>query len=127
MSGTLPVLADSVARHKSLPVGAGGKLIPIKINSLLETDAADAVKLLQAEHIITALDVAIAKSGIANYLGPVIAIRGMRSSFEVDTLGPPALFQAAVVLLEACQYGNSFVMSTAAASIGNMLPMPAPA
>ncbi|KZP11869.1 NAD(P)-binding protein [Athelia psychrophila] len=121
-----PSSADSVASLKSLPVGASSKLILVKIDSLSETDAADAVKLLQAEHGITALDVVIANSGIANYVGPALTtpLHEMRAHFEVNTLGPLVLFQATAALLEAAQDGKFFVMSTGAGSIGNMMPMP---
>ncbi|KZP03547.1 aflatoxin biosynthesis ketoreductase-like protein nor-1, partial [Athelia psychrophila] len=111
---------------KSLPVGASSKLILVKIDSLSEIDAADAVKLLQAEHGITALDVVIANSGIGNYLGPAVTtpLHEMRAHFEVNTLGPLILFQATAALLEAAQDGKFFVMSTAAGSIGDMMPFP---
>ncbi|KZP20403.1 putative aflatoxin biosynthesis ketoreductase nor-1 [Athelia psychrophila] len=121
-----PSNADSVASLKSLPVGASSKLILVKIDSLSETDAAAAVQLLQAEHGITALDVVIANSGIANYVGPAVTtpLHEMRAHFEVNTLGPLVLFQATAALLEAAHDGKFFVMSTGGASIGDMMPFP---
>lgn len=54
LSGTRPVLTLWRALNiKSLPVGASVKFILFKID---KTDAADAVKLLQAEHSIAAFD-----------------------------------------------------------------------
>lgn len=124
-----PSKTDSVASLKALTVGAGSKLIIVKIDSLSETDAADAVKLLQSEHGITSLDVVVANSGIANYIGPVITtpLKEFRSHFEVNTIGPLVLFQATAALLEAAKDPKFFVVSTAAASITDMMPMPAAA
>jgi len=120
-----PSNSESVASLKALPLGDSSKLIIIKIDSLSETDAAVAVKQIQTEHGITTLDVVIANSGISNHVGPLLTtpISEMRSHFEVNTIGPLALFQATAPLLEAAE-GKFFVMSSAAGSIGDMLPMP---
>ncbi|KAF7967622.1 hypothetical protein HWV62_33637 [Athelia sp. TMB] len=122
-----PSSSESVASLKALPVGAGSKLIFVKIDSLSETDAAAAVKQLQTEHGISALDVVIANSGIANQMGPAIVtpIDEVRAHFEVNAVGPLVLFQATAALLEAAQ-GKFFVMSSAMGSVGDMELMPAP-
>jgi len=124
-----PSSNESVSSLKSLPIGTNSKLIIVEIDSLSETDAADAVKLLRTEHGITSLDTVIANSGIANHVGPVIStpLSEMRSHFEVNTLGPLLLFQATAALLEAARDPKFFVVSTAAASITTMMPLPAPA
>lgn len=121
-----PSNADSVASLKVLSVGTGSKLIIVKIDSLSETDAADAVKLLESEHGITSLDVVIANSGIARYVGSVIAtpLEEFRSHFEVNTLGPLVLFQATAALLEAAKGPKFFVVSTMGASITDVMPLP---
>ncbi|KZP18747.1 NAD(P)-binding protein [Athelia psychrophila] len=95
---------ESVASLQALTIGAGSKLIIVKIDSASENDAADAVGLLRKEHGITSLDVVIANAGICAP-GPVLrtSISDMRSHFEVNTIGSLVLFQAAAALLEASE------------------------
>lgn len=123
-----PSNLESVASLHALPVGTGSKLIIVKIDSLSETDAADAVTLLQTEHGIESLDVVIANSGIYTNREPAVAVpmSQMRIHFEVNTLGPLILFQATAALLEASKAGEGkfFVMSSAISSIELIFPMP---
>lgn len=123
-----PSNSASVASLNALPIGAGSKLITVKIDSVSETDATDAVKFLGAEHGITALDIVIANSGIADCWDSALKtpIQEMRNHFEVNTIGPLVLFQAVASLLEASGDGKFFVMGSSLGSIANMEDWPMP-
>ncbi|KXH32919.1 short-chain dehydrogenase [Colletotrichum simmondsii] len=91
-----------------LPRGEGSKTIVVKIDSLVETDPAEAVSMLQRDHSIDALDVVIANAGIAHSSGPVIktSTTAIRGHFAVNTIGPVLLFQATAPLRKASKTGR---------------------
>ena len=112
---------------ESLPKGANSTLIVVKIDSTSDTDAEEAVRTLQSKHAVAKLDVVIANSGISNYYGKSsqTPLSEMREHFEVNTLGPLKLFQAALPLLQAAGPGAKFVpITSAASSIADMEHFP---
>ncbi|KAM0321989.1 hypothetical protein ACHAQA_009730 [Verticillium albo-atrum] len=121
----------SAASLQELPKGEGSRLIIVKLDSSVETDAAAAVSQLQSEHGITSLDVVIANAGIANS-GATVATttpEAIREHFEVNTIGPITLFQAVRPLLRASKTGNPIFLpiSTLVGSIGSQdvfIPFP---
>ncbi|KAH6630097.1 hypothetical protein B0J18DRAFT_89862 [Chaetomium sp. MPI-SDFR-AT-0129] len=108
----------------SLPVGAGSKIITIKLDSSVASDAADAVATLQKEHGIEALDIVIANAGI-NIGGTSIrqtTAANTLEHFKVNTIAPVLLFQATADLLQASKTGNPrfIAISTLIGSIATM-------
>lgn len=113
--------SSSGTLHK-LGVGERSKLIVVKIDSIIETDADSAVRLLKTDHNISKLDVVIANSGIAKHIGSVLEtpIAEVRDHFEVNTIGPLALFQATWPLLSNALCPKFVVITSHAGSIGDM-------
>ncbi|KZP15051.1 aflatoxin biosynthesis ketoreductase-like protein nor-1 [Athelia psychrophila] len=111
----------SLESLQKLKAGANSKLIIVKIDSTSANDAGEAVRLLQTEHGITALDTVIANAGICTTsgLGPVAQtpLAEIRSHFEVNTIGTLALFQAAVPLLETSRNGKFVALSDSTADL----------
>jgi norsolorinic acid ketoreductase len=103
-----------------LPHGTGSKIILVQLDSASETDALDAVKIIQSPpHNVTQLDVVIANAGISNYFGKarVTPVSEMLSHFKINTVAPLLLFQATAPLLDASKNPRFVVMSSGAGSI----------
>jgi norsolorinic acid ketoreductase len=85
---------------ETLKTGSNSKLITIKIDSASETDAADAIKNLQAQGI-SHLDVVIANAGIATSLTPLsqTPLSEFKHVLAVNSIAPLLLFQATFPLL----------------------------
>ncbi|KAJ4263426.1 hypothetical protein NW762_006245 [Fusarium torreyae] len=107
-----------------LPTGKGSKLIIVKLDSSVPSDAAQAVAILQKEHGISSLDIVIANAGISSDGGRVreTAVDNINKHFQVNTIGPVVLFQATADLLQASKTGSpTFVaISTLIGSINSM-------
>jgi len=92
---------------------------PVKLTSGDQSDNEAAVAEIQKT--AGQLDVIIANAGISNYYGPVATtpLSQFREHYEVNTLGPVVLFQAAHKLLLASPTGVPVfaVISTGAGSI----------
>ncbi|GKT43634.1 norsolorinic acid ketoreductase nor1 [Colletotrichum spaethianum] len=105
-----------------LPKGPDTKLIVVKLDSAVETDAATAVGQLR-EQGITSLDIVIANAGIAQGGTSVrnTSVANAQKHFNVNAIGPLTLFQATVDLLKASNTGSpKFVaVSTLIGSIGS--------
>ncbi|KAL3418675.1 short-chain dehydrogenase [Phlyctema vagabunda] len=117
----------SKASSKSLadlPKAAGSKLIIVKIDSVENSDASNAVRQLQEDHDIKHLDVVIANAGIAHSGKPVIANSTdvVLEHFSINAIGPLILFQATAGLLKASKSGRpTFIaISTLIGSISSM-------
>ncbi|CAG9998630.1 unnamed protein product [Clonostachys byssicola] len=106
----------------SLPKGQGSKVVVIKLDSGVDTDASEAVSRLQKDFGISALDVVIANAGIANNGNTVLntSPESIRDHFNVNTIAPISLLQVTQPLLKKAQSGNPIfvAMSTAVSSIG---------
>ncbi|KAH7375344.1 aflatoxin biosynthesis ketoreductase nor-1 [Plectosphaerella cucumerina] len=89
-----------------LPKGPDTKLIVVKLDSAIETDAADAVAEIRKQGV-TFLDIVIANAGIAQGGGSVLSTTAAnaRKHFDVNVLGPLTLAQATVDLLKASPTG----------------------
>ena len=107
-----------------LPVAPGSKLIIVKLDSAVETDAFDAVTSLRQDHKITSLDVVIANAGISHSGRPVIqsSTAAALEHFSVNSVAPLILFQATAGLLKASNNGRpAFIALTSIiGSIGGM-------
>jgi len=109
---------------QDLPKGEGSKLILVKLDSSIPSDAAQAVATLKKEHGISSLDIVIANAGIGNNGGSVrdTTVDNINKHFQVNTIGPVALFQATADLLQASKTGKpTFIaISTVIGSITSM-------
>ncbi|EPS29328.1 Norsolorinic acid ketoreductase [Penicillium oxalicum] len=116
--------SESSRSLQDLPKGAGTKLITVKLDSAVETDAAEAVALLQAEHGISYLDVVIANAGISVGGDTVrrTSATNIAKHLAVNTTGPVLLFQATADLLQASKSQQPIfvAISTLIGSIGSM-------
>lgn len=108
---------------EDLPKGPNTKLIIVKLDAAVHTDAADAVTQLRDHHGITSLDIVIAVAGIAQDGSTVRATSAsnMLKHFTVNTIAPVALFQATAELLKASKTGTPrfIAISTFIGSIGS--------
>ncbi|KAK7059776.1 NAD(P)-binding protein [Favolaschia claudopus] len=106
-------LGDLAAKHTNLH--------PIKLTSADKADNDAAVA--QIEKVAGRLDVIIANAAICDYYGPVVdaPVSVYQDHFEVNSLGPLVLFQAAERLLLASPTGAPIfaVISSSVTSMGN--------
>lgn len=105
-----------------LPAGIGSKIIVMKIDSLSETDAPAVVSALQSRYGIDRLDLVIANSAIAKYVGPgaETPINEVKEHFMINTVGPLILFQAVWALLQRSESPKFVLISSISASIADM-------
>jgi len=87
----------------SLPTASGTKLILVKIDSSVDTDAPAAIHTLQTKHNITYLDLVIPNAGMCDYLGPTLEmpVNEWAKTFQINTIAPFLLFQTSYPLLQA--------------------------
>ncbi|KAK5630920.1 hypothetical protein RRF57_006635 [Xylaria bambusicola] len=110
-----------VAELKSSPKADGSRLILVKIESSSPTDAAEAVKTMKAEGI-EHIDVLVANAGVSPPLQPVetVDLGILKSAFEVNAMGPLALYQACHELLKKSSNPKFAPISSAAGTLGGM-------
>ncbi|KAJ0104067.1 Norsolorinic acid ketoreductase 2 [Diaporthe amygdali] len=105
-----------------LPKAPETRLIVVKLDSTVQTDAASAVAEL-SEQGITSLDVVIANAGIAQDGSSVrnTSVANTQKHFDINVIGPLTLFQATADMLQASKTGSpKFVtVSTVVGSIGS--------
>ena len=93
----------------------------MKIDSLSETDAQQAITQLKSEHNITSLDVVIANAGIAKVF-PLVQdarVKDFLEYYRTNVIGVVILFQAILPLLKNSTKTPKFVvMGSVAGSIG---------
>jgi norsolorinic acid ketoreductase len=75
---------DTSLSLADLERGTHSKLITVKIESRSESDAASAMKLLQSEHGIEALDVVVANAGYGSVYGDLSAVQPQEVHDMVD-------------------------------------------
>ncbi|KAI0416750.1 NAD(P)-binding protein [Xylaria grammica] len=99
--------APGVAELKASPKGDGSRLIFVKIDGSSTTDAANAVKAIEAEGI-QHIDVLIANAGVSPPLEPIetVDIGTLSSAFQVNTIAPLTLYQACHELLKKSSNAN---------------------
>ena len=121
---------DSTSKSLShLPKASGSSLIIVKISSTSETDAAAAVKELEALHDIDVLDIVIANAGIAKAYPRVEAAQtsDLLEHYHVNVIGTIILFRAVLPLLKRSQQTPKFIaMGSAAGTIGGQEKAPVP-
>jgi len=109
------MLTDLAAKHPNVH--------PVKLTSADKADNEAAIA--QIEKIAGQLDIVIANAGIADHFGPLATtpLSAFRDHFEVNTLGPVVLFQAAHKLLLASPTGAPVfaVISSIIGSLGRFV------
>ncbi|THW85792.1 NAD(P)-binding protein [Aureobasidium pullulans] len=87
----------------SLSVGQDSYVAPIQVDATVSLHAKQAVETITHMHGYNHVDVVIANSGISEYYGTAAEtpLEALRTHFEVNTIGPLALFQAFLPLLSA--------------------------
>ncbi|CAG8961346.1 hypothetical protein HYFRA_00013807 [Hymenoscyphus fraxineus] len=113
--------APGVAELKNSPKGEGSQLLLVKIESSSPTDASNVVKELDAigiDHI----DILIPNAGVSPPLEPIdtVDLGVVTSTFQVNALGPLALYQACLPLLKKSNNAKFMPISSAAGTLGGM-------
>ncbi|KAK5989326.1 Norsolorinic acid ketoreductase nor1 [Cladobotryum mycophilum] len=110
------------AALQSLPRAESTTFLVVKIDSTDHASPSAALSELQSKHKVRHLDLVIANAAISKVYPTAreAALEDLREHFEVNTLGPLALFQATIPLLEKTP-GSKFVgISSSAASISGI-------
>ncbi|THX81132.1 NAD(P)-binding protein [Aureobasidium pullulans] len=110
----------------SLPVGQDSYVAPLKIDATVPLHAKQAVETITQIYGYNHVDVVIANSGISDYYGTAAEtpLEALRTHFEVNTIGPLALFQAFLPLLLQSAHPRFVAMTSGAASLREMEHMP---
>lgn len=100
----------------------GSNVILVKVESVSETDAIEAVKSLRSQGI-NHLDVVIANAGVFHHHA-FIEVSKMKANdllehVDVNAAGPVRLFQATLPLLQAAKQPKFIVISSFAGTISN--------
>lgn len=111
----------SPAELQSSPKGEGSELLLVKIESSTPTDAVNAVKEMKAAGI-DHIDVLIANAAISPPIEPIetVDLGVVAGTFQVNALGPLALYQACYSLLEKSKNAKFMPISSGAGTIGGM-------
>jgi norsolorinic acid ketoreductase len=88
-----PSTAEQLAQ---IPVAKGSRLVVVKIDATIESDANDAVEELSTKHAIDHLDVVIANAGVCTIWPTVAALKinDMLASLKPNVFGLVWLYQA---------------------------------
>ncbi|KAL3427314.1 aflatoxin biosynthesis ketoreductase nor-1 [Phlyctema vagabunda] len=107
-------------------VAETSKLIVQTISSGSETDAATAIASVQQSHGVLHIDVLIANAGTGTVFNTALdtPVSELRHNFEINTLGPIKLFQAAWPLLAKSKDPKFVYVSSSLGSIELMEPVP---
>lgn len=110
----------STTELKALPTAANSRLIIATLSSASDTDASATVTTFTQQ--ISHIDTIIANAGAGETFESTIAtpISELRQSFEINTLGPIKLFQAAYPLLKKSTNPKFVFISSSLGSIGAM-------
>ncbi|KAM0332087.1 hypothetical protein ACHAQA_002357 [Verticillium albo-atrum] len=118
--GSVRDVSSKAAKElQAITPAAGSRLLLVKIESESTTDAAEAVRQIQAEGI-EKLDLVIANSGITGTQGPIetVDLDDFKEVMLVNTVGPLALFIATRPLLAKAENPKWVSISTLMATIG---------
>jgi norsolorinic acid ketoreductase len=109
------------AELKALPTGNGSRLLLVTIESASYSDPRSAVKEMVAAGIHH-VDIVIANAGVSPPVAPLetVGLEEMVATFQVNALGPLALFQVSRDLLKKSNNPKWVSISSAAGSIGSM-------
>ncbi|KAF2119260.1 hypothetical protein BDV96DRAFT_642295 [Lophiotrema nucula] len=112
---------------KELPTGENSTLVLVKVESVSDTDAKEAVEVLQKEHGIDHFDVVVSSAGICRLARlDEIDIADLLDHVNVNAIGVVRLWQATHTLLKKAKEPKFVVMGSMAGSIGHMQWFPFP-
>jgi norsolorinic acid ketoreductase len=108
-----------------LPKGEGSRLVVVKLDATVESDAADAMKELQSQGI-DHLDTVIANAGAATSMPFVrdVTVAEIQATININVFGVVLLYQAALPLLEKAKSPKWVTMGSGAGSITAQPPIP---
>ncbi|KAJ1567549.1 hypothetical protein HK405_005562 [Cladochytrium tenue] len=114
--------ASTTVSLADLPTNPTSRLVVVKLDAADEGDPRRAVDHLRADHGLTRLDVVIANAGIgkAYAIAADVSLADVREHFQVNTLGPLALFQATLPLLRQSANPIFVAVTSGMGSTGNM-------
>ncbi|KUJ12564.1 aflatoxin biosynthesis ketoreductase-like protein nor-1 [Mollisia scopiformis] len=120
--------ASAAESLKSVPVGEGSKIVIVKIDSSVDTDAAAAVEELKSKHGITHIDVLLSNAGLLGIVAPVLETPAdqLRKHIEINTVAPLILLQAFKPLLDASSSPKFFVITSKIGTLSDMQNVPVP-
>ncbi|KAJ8119111.1 hypothetical protein OPT61_g24 [Boeremia exigua] len=106
----------------SLQAGEGSKVIIVKIDSAIDSDAQAAITDIQKNHGIDKIDIVIANTGIIEDVTAVAETspEAMRQHVNVNVIGVVTLFQATAALLQKSPKPKFFALSGFTASLNLM-------
>ncbi|KAI1392522.1 NAD(P)-binding protein [Hypoxylon trugodes] len=105
---------------KELPAGPGSRVIVVKVDASVESDASAAIDELTSTHGIDHLDIVIANAGIAYTFPTVSQLKGedLINHITPNVLGFVWLFQAAIPLLKRSANPKFVTMGSATGWLG---------
>lgn len=111
---------------KDIPTGRGSRIVVVKLDASVESDAAAAVEKLTSTHGIENLDLVIANAGIAQTYPTVSQLKGsdLVTHITTNVLGLVWLFQATAPLLKKSANPKWVTMGSGVALLGQMIPVP---
>jgi norsolorinic acid ketoreductase len=114
--------ATSRTELGSLRAAANGRLIVATLSSTSDTDATTLVSNLSSQHGVIHIDTVIANAGAGETFESSLStpLSELRQSFEINTIGPIKLFQAAFPLLQRSTNPKFILISSSLGSIGAM-------
>ncbi|KAL4876923.1 NAD(P)-binding protein [Aspergillus karnatakaensis] len=117
---------ESSKSLQSISKGAESRVITVKIDSAILSDAAAAVETLKNDHSITHIDVVIANAGICENPQPFLAVRfeDIQRHIDVNTFAPIALFKATYPLLKQSEKPIFVGVGSQMGTIGGMEQRP---
>ncbi|KAM7183269.1 short-chain dehydrogenase reductase SDR protein [Naviculisporaceae sp. PSN 640] len=109
-----------------LPKGQGSKLIIVRVDSAVESDASEAVKTLVSTYGINHIDTVIANAGIAAVFPKVseVKIEDLQRHMTVNVFGVVSLYQAVLSLLKKSERATWVTIGSSAGGIENLQPVP---
>ncbi|KAG0653065.1 Short chain dehydrogenase nor1 [Hyphodiscus hymeniophilus] len=116
---TIRSVATDVTELERLPIAAGSRLMLTTLSSTSDASGAAMIQELSAKGV-THIDTIIANAGWAHDYQPCLttSVGELRSTFEVNTVGPVKLFQAAFPLLQKSACAKFILISSILGSIG---------
>lgn len=127
IAGVRDLTSSTTAALTALPTGKGSKLIPVKVDSRSDLDAAAAIKAVES-HGIDHIDTLVANAGMYTDFSTIAKVppAAVREHVEVNGFGPLYLFQAAFPLLNKSKKPTFVGIGSAFGSIGGMDQRPYP-
>ncbi|KAF7538958.1 hypothetical protein G7054_g2540 [Neopestalotiopsis clavispora] len=113
--------APGVAELKAGPKGDGSRLLLVKIESASPQDASNAVKEMEAEGV-DHVDILLPCAGVSPPVDPLetVDLGVLGNAFNVNAVGPLALYQACFPLLKKSSNAKFVPISSAAGTLGAM-------